>query len=809
MLLGSPDHGSPHHSPVDAIVRHVGDKCGRETSVRRVACRRDEAGVEHSALRLLLNAPHDEPIPAHEVPRAARALVDGLLTRGPLVLAIGDAQWCDDGTLRCIDRVMRDAAGEPLTVLLSLSRGLLAVAAAAFHGLLARDYCSVVDTADLWPSDIARPASGSLDDLRRREPGLLRVAQAAALLDSTDADLVGALAGFPSGVAGQLLESARDLGLVPGRIPSQGGAPLDTALDTLLDTLPEARDERMRAQAAEILNDAARPAGQVADLLLGQSTLDRPWMRAILKEAATAARRDRPASAVSYLTRLHEADPDDAAVRTDLATVLLDIDPKAAGEHLKAALSAARDPQLRARATGPLRLTALMTHRCPDTPDALGELLRELGPDRPDELPTDRSRPATTGGSPVHGGDATEHLMVAARALRTALTGTDPDAAVVDARHILRSYRPANSWARVAAARVLALADDTTTALDQLRRAVADSGRREEVWAEYHAGAARALLLLETGQASEAADAALTASRLAAGQDWAGRTQLAPIALALALVARAELDRAEDVLRRIDGARLDGSVWEYHHHLTARALVEHGHGRPERALALVERCGTSLEAAGVRNPVFTTWWVHSTYLLMELGRVSAATERAELGRQLAEQWPTARSTGLSLLARGMVATGADRVELLAESVRVLADSSDRYAHALAELRLGTALLRLGDEKAARGRLHAARATALQGGLTVVAEQALTALAAAGGRPARAALSDAERRVAEMAAAGATNQAISDALCLTVRTVEYHLTSVYRKLGLAGRTELASRVASRGSHPVEHVPDESR
>ncbi|MFJ6569615.1 LuxR C-terminal-related transcriptional regulator [Streptomyces sp. NPDC091292] len=808
-------------------MRHVGDKYGREVSLRRVACRRDEARVEHSALRRLLTSPHTsphgsphgEPLPAHQIAVAARELVDGLLTRGPLVIAIGDAQWCDDGTLRCIDRVLREAAGEPLTVLLSLSPGLLAVAAAGFHGLLARDYCSVVDTADLWPADTPRPAAGSLDDLGRREPGLLRVAQAAALLGTCDADLVGALAGFPSGVAGQLLESARGLGLVPGPVPAQGGAP---HLETLLDALPGAGDERMRAQAAEILNDAARPAGQVADLLLGQSTLDRPWMRTILKEAATAARLDRPASAVSYLTRLHEADPDDAAVRTDLATVLLDIDPTAAGTHLRGALSRTDDPPTRARATGPLRLTALMTHRSPDTPDALGALLHELDPGRPEDLPGDRSRPAQVGASPVPGGDPTEHLVLAARALRTALTGTDTRAAVVDARHVLRSYRPPHAWARVASARVLALADDTTTALDQLRRTVADSQRREEVWAERHAGAALALLLLESGRAADAADAALAASHLTGGrsgqpgqragrpgQDWAGRTRLAPIALALALVARADLDRAEDVLRRVDGHRLEGCVWEYHHHLTACALVAHGRGRAEHALALLERCGASLAAAGVRNPVFTTWWVHSTYLLMELGRVSAATERAELGRELAERWPTARSTGLSLLARGLVATAADRVELLTESVRVLADSSDRYAHALAELRLGTALLRLGDEKAARNRLHAARATAVQGGLTIVAEQARIALGAAGGRPARAALSDAERRVAEMAAAGATNQAISDALCLTVRTVEYHLTKVYRKLGLAGRAELAHRVSSRGWLPSGCVPGEAR
>ncbi|MFF2412433.1 LuxR C-terminal-related transcriptional regulator [Streptomyces sp. NPDC058092] len=794
--------GSPDRTPVDTIARHVGDRCGREASVRYVGCRREAAGTEHAVLRRLLGAAHDERLPPREVRHAALALVDGLLARGPLVLAIGDAQWCDEGTLRCIDHLMRATAGAPLTVLLSLSPSLLAAAEAAFHELVARDYCSVVHATGLWPSGTARPAAGSLDELGRREPGLLRVAQAAALLRSTEPDLVGALAGIPSGVTGRLLESAQALGLLPGRIPARDGLPL-------LDTLPEAGCEQIRAQAAEILNDAARPAGQVADLLLGQSTLDRPWMNAVLKEAAAAARLDRPASAVSYLRRLHEADPDNVTVRMDLAAALLDIDPGAARKHLEGSLSRTDDPLVRARAAGPLRLTALMTHRYPDTPDALGALLREPVCGRTDDQPHSRSRPVRAGASHRSGDDPTEHLVLAARALRTALTGVDPDAAVCDARQVLWSERPRSAWARVTAAQVLALADDTTTALDHLRRTVVDSGRREEVWAECHAASARALLLLESGQMSEAAESALAASCLSERQGRAEGTHLAPIALALALVARGELDRAEDVLRRLDGRRFDESVWEHHHHLMARALLERGRGRTEQALSLLERCGASLATAGVQNPVFTTWWVHSTELLMELGRSSAAAERAELGRRLAERWPTARSTGLSLLARGMAAGAADRVDLLAESVRVLAHTCDQHSHALAELRLGTALLQRGDERAARTRLDAARTRAVRCGLNTVAEQARAALDSSGGRPARAVLSDAERPVAEMAAAGASNRAIANALCLTVRTVEYHLTNVYRKLGVTGRAGLAKRFPSHGPCPPARVLGQAR
>jgi DNA-binding CsgD family transcriptional regulator len=184
---------------------------------------------------------------------------------------------------------------------------------------------------------------------------------------------------------------------------------------------------------------------------------------------------------------------------------------------------------------------------------------------------------------------------------------------------------------------------------------------------------------------------------------------------------------------------------------------------------------------------------------MRVGRTVDAGERAELGRHLASRWPTARSTGLSLLVRSMIAAGADRVELLLESIRELSGCSDRPHHAIAELRLGRALLERDDRKAARAHLHAARTLAEQYGLTMVGERARSYLSAAGGRSPAAdqvapdALTDAERPVARLAARGASNREIADALFITVRTVEYHLTNVYRKLAVPGRGELAERL----------------
>ena len=52
------------------------------------------------------------------------------------------------------------------------------------------------------------------------------------------------------------------------------------------------------------------------------------------------------------------------------------------------------------------------------------------------------------------------------------------------------------------------------------------------------------------------------------------------------------------------------------------------------------------------------------------------------------------------------------------------------------------------------------------------------------------LTDAERRVALLAAGGARNREIAEQLFMSVRTVEGHLSNAYAKLGIRSRTELA-------------------
>ncbi|HEX3488037.1 MAG TPA: helix-turn-helix transcriptional regulator, partial [Streptosporangiaceae bacterium] len=53
----------------------------------------------------------------------------------------------------------------------------------------------------------------------------------------------------------------------------------------------------------------------------------------------------------------------------------------------------------------------------------------------------------------------------------------------------------------------------------------------------------------------------------------------------------------------------------------------------------------------------------------------------------------------------------------------------------------------------------------------------------------------ELRVAQLAAAGQTNRQIAQALFVTLRTVENHLTSSYAKLGITSRPQLAATLTS--------------
>jgi len=118
-----------------------------------------------------------------------------------------------------------------------------------------------------------------------------------------------------------------------------------------------------------------------------------------------------------------------------------------------------------------------------------------------------------------------------------------------------------------------------------------------------------------------------------------------------------------------------------------------------------------------------------------------------------------------------------------------------FERARALLVLGSVQRRTRRRKDARESLRAAEAIFDTLGARTWSVKARRLTGPAGQRDSKVDLTAAELRVAQVVAGGATNREAAARLFVSVRTVELHLTSVYRKLGIRSRTELAARMAA--------------
>jgi DNA-binding CsgD family transcriptional regulator len=270
-------------------------------------------------------------------------------------------------------------------------------------------------------------------------------------------------------------------------------------------------------------------------------------------------------------------------------------------------------------------------------------------------------------------------------------------------------------------------------------------------------------------------------------------------ALVEALIETGELDEAERVANRIASTR--GPRWTLFLHglLASRARLPMLRGDRAGSLERMLELGRLCEQAGIRNPALAPWRSRAALLL---AGTAAGTERArtlaaeevELARAFAA--PGALARALTALAQTSQQDEAAAVALHAEAVDLLDNSPARLELAHASLAQGAALRQTGAAAAARGPLRRAAELAEECGAAPLAAHAHAELLATGARPRRAALSgpDAlttqERRIAEIAAQGATNQEIAARLHLTPRTVVTHLSHAYQKLGITSRSQLA-------------------
>jgi ATP/maltotriose-dependent transcriptional regulator MalT len=319
---------------------------------------------------------------------------------------------------------------------------------------------------------------------------------------------------------------------------------------------------------------------------------------------------------------------------------------------------------------------------------------------------------------------------------------------------------------------------------------LADARRRGSMSMVAHASCLHSMIMRRLGRLEEAADAA----RLALDFKLATSPPLAVAwAAALGVEALTRLGRLDeaDAMAGVAAGRNPPEGWI--HTLTfrqARGALRVAQHRPEEALADLLAAAGGWQALGVTNPAVASWRTAAVAAYRALG------EHDEAAALAGEQLALARKAGSPLTLGVALRVHGD----LAEAIGVLEPGAARYELALALADHGARLRRSGQRTQAREPLLRALDLAERTGAAGLAAEVKRELLAAGARPRRAALTgpDAltagERRVAALAAGGASNRQIAEHLFVTQATVETHLRHAFRKLNITSRAELPGSLA---------------
>jgi DNA-binding CsgD family transcriptional regulator len=653
--------------------------------------------------------------------------------------------------------------------------------------------------------------------LSRLPPVAVCLAQAVAVLETAElaqaADLAG-VGGDEAAAAADLLVAASILG---PRRPLAFAHPIVRA--GILEEVPPAERMRAHRRAAELLAVREDSGERVAEHLLATEPAGDAWTVARLTDAARdAARRGAPESAASYLRRVL-AEPPAPGARP---RILLELGVaeatagQAEGEaHLREALEAADDDDVR---LGAALVLAHVLGRREQIPQAIEVI--DLAAAR---LADNRGRARVllesmaTGAGMVDAATA-PRLASRMRAMRRA----------ADHAHVPREVLA------VAALVAVHANEPAPTCIALAQRALAAGPRIVPeptdlpwfaqatvalVWADAHAEAQvpldagvaesratgdpalfgmslsqRAWLLLRQGDLQGAEGDART---LLEAPDVAAPPLYRKLAAAILVNASVEQGRVEQAEEVLDGFGVDeGAQTQTSAVLRlARGRLRLAQDRPTEALADILAAGRIVLATGSTCPGYLAWRSAAALAHAALGEreesLRLATEEVELARAFGGQ----RTLGVSLRTAGAVAGGSEGEALLREGVGCLERAGIALERARALAELGVLVRAMGRRAEARAMLREALDVAHHAGAAPLADLAEAELRATGAKPRRVALSGvealtaSERRVAELAGDGLTNREIAQALFVTMRTVEGHLTRVFAKLALSSRDEL--------------------
>ncbi|MFJ6725200.1 LuxR C-terminal-related transcriptional regulator [Streptomyces sp. NPDC091281] len=599
----------------------------------------------------------------------------------------------------------------------------------------------------------------------------------------------------------------------------------------------------LHARAARLLEDEGRPPQEVADVLLRVRHGAAPWMLETLYAAALDT--DSPEAAVRYLSHALDlgADQDGRTlrrVRARLADTLAESDPFVALQHLGALLATCADGPELARVARRYADALLALGHADEAARLLARVLDRTAAPGTVTVPEDRRPgleaalllsgallPATapwTGERSQSGGPATgtcagpgRRRLQVVRAVLSALGGRPTNPPGTGPAHEAppgpadRAGTPLDDLTRVASALAAQLADRPTAALDILDGLLRHPARGGPDPSRVQAYLVRALVRCGLGDLPGAERDGRRARGLAGG----GGPGVAPaVVLAYVLAQRGATTAAAALLAEVRAAELRPLFYLHPLYWSAVAAVRRAHGDPRGALRALRAAGRALGHGAAAPLTALPWWLEAADLLTALGDPAAARHVAAEhsgddrdhgdGADGAARSP--RAAGAVLLARGLATPGPAGLALLHEACARLADSPARLLRARAEQALGVALLDAGVPASARPRLRTALDLMTGCGAGDAAEPVRRRLAEAGGRPRRQtacpgdALTERERRVAELAMAGHSNPEIAEALYITRRTVELHLTHTYHKLGVSGRDDLSAILEAPGAAP---------
>jgi DNA-binding CsgD family transcriptional regulator len=672
--------------------------------------------------------------------------------------------------------------------------------------------------------DATAPASVARSVVRRLSrlgPAALAFARAAAVLDA-DAELVtvATLAGLDRDAASAAAAALADIEVL-AHDSFEFIHPI--VRSAVLSGLAPTEVARLHGRAARVLAEAGRGDAEVAAQLLAAEPAGDAWACDVLVRAARDARSTgAPDAAAECLSRALAEDPP-GGLRAQLLRELGNAEAAAAKpdavRHLREALAASPEPL--ARAAIALELArALTVHG--DLASATDVLQRALA-----DCPRDA-------GSITDRIDA-ELIAIAisdlelrhraepsvARLFEEGSSIRDPLRLATLAAVMASVMEPASVGADLAerastfpgldperdqlfflhAGNALAMANRYARAQAIWDQAAERARRRGSVFAFGFATALRAGVAVERLGDLVGGEADLRMVLGLGDEDPRLRRMVAAAPLVQVLIERGEV--AEAAALDVDGGlgvdvpeRIDQNFV-----LESTARLRIAQGRTAEGVELLRELGRRLEAFGIRNPAAVPWRSMLAAGLVVTGQPDEARQLVADELELAHAFDVPREVGVALVAQGLLEDGG-RVETLRGAVAVLEGTAARLDHARALTELGQALVEAGARTEARSPLRDALDLARGCGATVLARRVHGLLLASGARPRRLvfsgveSLTASERRTAEMAADGLTNREIAQALFVTEKTVEGHLAHGYRKLGIAGRSELP-RALGRG------------